>query len=152
MSLLPAAAARRQVRMQISSLLVTLPKADRRVVLEDLLEDLYSASQPNTEVHKVEAAKSNIGPGWSPAAKGQVLPDQILDWCKAHPREGGIYSVHEVVKVLLPNDERGFSKVYAAVLRSSPQSDREPKPRSPRFEWLGKAKFKLHATGGEEAT
>lgn len=146
---LPEAAARREVRRQIAEILKRLGEVDRRVVLEDLLDELYTVPAPSSLAMSNVALVRTADAGPAGAHGRYVFADQIVEWAKRHPTQDGTFSVHEAAAELLPGDDRAFSKIYAAIVRSSPQSDRTPLPRKPRFEWLGNARFRLHSGGAE---
>lgn len=142
MSSLPAATARRSAKAQVLAILKSLPPQDWRIVLEDLLEEIYSASVEPPALRAITIDPSRLNRMVKTAIETQTLSEKILEWCKQHPTEDGVYPVRAAAKTLLPLDQNGTSKIYSSVLRNSPQSDRT-KPRKPRFEWLGDGKFKL---------
>jgi hypothetical protein len=151
MSLLPDAAARRRVRQQVAEQLALLRPGDRKVVLEDLLDELYASEgreeAPNhTAVApkpKAVAQRTAHRPVQTVLedAEDASLAERVLAWCLRYPTVNGVYSVPEAAAALLPDEPRGGSKIYTAVFRSSPGSDRNVK--RPRFRWLGDGQFEL---------
>lgn len=143
MSLLPNAAARRRVSLQISGLLSTIQPGDRRVVLEDLLSEIYEEEEPLPAVRISPQTAARVA-AFHGVISGEAvkLADRIAAYCQKHPTLHESYTVRETAAALLPSDKNATTKVYTAILRSSPQSDRKP-PKRPRFEWLGEGNFKL---------
>lgn len=149
---LPAVVARRDAQQKIEAILRGLPPDDRRFVLENLLDAIYSAAP--SEVRSPDTASSTpTATGYNirndaahvvvtPLVTTPSLADQIVAWCNEHPTVDGVYTVQDAARALLPTDKTGTSKIYSAVVRSSPQSDRTP-PRRPRFVWMENSRFKL---------
>jgi hypothetical protein len=157
-SQLPHVAARRLARQKILADLEGMELADRRFILEELLQDLDEEEARATApvaAQKV-ARPDGVPPPIAPSARvlapppqpQKSLADHIYDYCKRHPTHDKTFEVKEIARHLVPG--RPTAPVYTAIVRSSPQSDRDPKPSRPRFVWLGSGKFRLYEPSDEK--
>jgi len=147
---IPTVAARQRVKKDISKLLSQLDLEDRRVVAEEVLDEILVARRTGEKPPPVLArtpAAARTGIVSTVELPKKSVADRIVDWCQAHPAKDGMYTIREVVRQFDLEGKNRHARIFSAVLRASPKSDRTP-PKHPRFEWIGDGgKFRLYSGG-----